>query len=124
VVGVVVVTESLRTEVLTIAQRQQKRSDDEVFALLEYEWQRAGLASVDRGAGSDYLRRVARDIGRQAIQERGNIEVMSGIVADKALNWAAQHGLALDQYALIIGLLVAWVIRAMLKDSGNDDING
>jgi hypothetical protein len=67
-----VATESLRAEVLTIAQRQMKRSDDELFALLQYEWQRAGLTSVDRSVGGDYLRRVARDLGSQAIQERGN----------------------------------------------------
>jgi hypothetical protein len=117
-------TESLRAEVLTIAQRQEQRSDDQLFALLEYEWQRAGLATPDRGPVSDYLRKVAKDIGRQAIQERGNIEVMTGIVADRVLTWATQHGLALDQYALIIGLLIAWTIRAALKDRSNDGQDG
>jgi len=117
-------TESLRTEVLTIAQRQKKRSDDQLFALLEYEWQRAGLATPDRSPASDYLRKVAKDIGHQAIQERGNIEVMTGIVADRVLTWATQHGWALDQYALIIGLLIAWTIRATLKDRSNDGQDG
>jgi hypothetical protein len=118
------VTASMRAEVLTIAERQDKRTDDELFALLEYEWQRAGLATVERGATGDYLRNVARDISRQAIQQRGNIEVMTGIAVDKALNWATQNGLALDQYALIIGLLVAWVLRAVLKDYSNDGKDG
>ena len=112
--------ESLRTEVLTIAQRQQKRSEDDLFALLEYEWQRVGLASVERGPTGDYLRKVARDIGREAIQERGTIEVMTGVIADKVLNWATQQGIALDQYALMFGLLVAWIVRAVLKDRSND----
>jgi len=112
--------ESLRTEILTIAQRQEKRSEDDLFALLEYEWQRAGLASVERGPTGDYLRMVAREVGREAIEERGTIEVMTGVIADKVLNWATQQGIALNQYALMFGLLVAWIVRAVLKDRSND----
>jgi len=116
-------TGSLRSEVLAIANRQGGRSDEELFALLEYEWQRAGLALADRGRFSDYLRQVAADIARQAVHERENIEVMTALIADDTLNWAAQHGLAVDRYAFLVGLIVAFTARAALRDGsgGNKD---
>lgn len=115
------VADSLRSEVLAVAGRQAHRTDDELLQLLEYEWQRAGLAVADRGA-ADYLRSVRDEILRIAIRERETVSVINAMIANDILNWAAAHHLASHQYAFVIGLLVAWVTRAALQRS--NELNG
>jgi hypothetical protein len=95
-------TESLRSEVLAVAGRQAGRSDDELLALLEYEWERAGLALADRGPVREYLRSVSDAIVRQAVRERGTVEVITALIADDTVTWAAQHGLASGRYAFVV----------------------
>jgi hypothetical protein len=113
--------ESFRLEVLATAEGQANRSDDALLALLEYEWERAGLAIADRGPLRDYLRSVADGIARQVVHERRTVEVITAMTADDTLRWAAEHGLASDRYAMVVGLLAAWVTRAALRKSGDDD---
>lgn len=115
------VTESLRSEVIAIAERQAGLTDDDLQELLLYEWERAGLALADRGPG-DYLRTVRDELLSQAISQRDTVGVMTAMIANDALNWAAQHGYASNEYAFVIGVLVAWVTRAALHErstSGN-----
>jgi hypothetical protein len=112
---------SFRSEALAEAERQANRSDDALLALLEYEWERAGLAVADRGPLGDYLRSVADGIARQVVREHGTVEVITAMAADDTLRWAAEHGFASDQYAMVVGLLVAWVTRAALRRSDSRD---
>ena len=108
------VTDSFRGEALAVANRQADRTDDELLELLEYEWERAGLTFADRGVG-DYLRTVREELLGVVLRERGTVEVINAMLADNTLNWAAQHHLASDQYAFVVGLLVAWVTRSALR---------
>lgn len=110
------VADSLRSEVVAVANRQADLTDDELLELLQYEWERAGLALADRGPG-DYFRTVQEEILDLIIRERETVGVINAMVADDALNWAAQHGLASERYSFVIGLLTASVTRAALRRS-------
>ena len=111
-------------EVVGIAQRQASLTDDELLELLEYEWERAGLALADRGPG-DYLKGVRDELLARAVREQETVGVITAMIANDVLNWAGEHGLAADQYAFVIGLLVAWLTRAALsRSSGSGDDQG
>jgi hypothetical protein len=109
----------LQAKVAAIAVQHAGLSGEELLTLLEYEWDRAGLAVADRGPAGDYVRTVAARVFQQAKRQRDTVEVIAAMAADSALQWAAEHGLASDRYALVFGLLAAWVTRAVLD--GPDD---
>ena len=106
----------IHAEVIGIAERQASLTDDELLELLEYEWERAGLALADRGPG-DYLRGVRDELMATAVHEQETVGVMTAMIANDVLNWAGGHGVAADQYSFVIGLLVAWLTRAALSRS-------
>jgi hypothetical protein len=111
----------LQAKVAAIAVQHADLSGEELLTLLEYEWERAGLAVADRGPAGDYVRTVAVRVLRQAKRQRDTVEVIAAMAADSALRWAAAHGLASDRYALVFGLLAAWVTRAVLDGPDDDD---
>lgn len=115
------IPESFRSEVLAVTERQTDRSDDELLALLEYEWERAGLAVGVRGPVGDYLRSVASSIARQMASQRVAVEVIAAMAADDTLRWAAERDLASERYAIAVGLLAVFVTRAALRRSGDKD---
>jgi hypothetical protein len=110
--------DSLQAEVLAIAERQADVPDDELLELLEYEWERAGLALADRGP-RDYLKEVRAELLARVVREQETVGVMTAMIANDVLDWAGQHGLAADQYAFVIGVLVAWLTRAALSGSSS-----
>lgn len=106
----------LQAEVVGIAERQASLTDDELLEFLEYEWERAGLALADRGPG-DYLKGVRDELLARAVREQETVGVVTAMIANDVLNWVGEHGLVADQYAFVIGLLVAWLTRAVLSRS-------
>jgi hypothetical protein len=88
---------ALRAKVTRIALERASLSGEELLGLLEYEWDRAGLAVADRGSASDFLRGVVVGVWRQAQQQRDTVEVTAAMAADSALHWAAQYGWASDR---------------------------
>lgn len=116
--------DALHAKVVTIAVQHAELSSGELLGLLEYEWERAGLAVADRGPARDHVRAVAVRVFQQAKRERDTVEVIAAMAADSALQWASQHGLASDRYALVVGLLAAWVTRAVLDDPDDRDPGG
>jgi hypothetical protein len=114
----------LQVKVTTIAMQHVDLSGEELLTLLEYEWERAGLAVADRGPARDYVRAVAVRVFQQAKRQRDTVEVIAAMAADSALQWAAAHGLASDEYALVFGLLAAWVARAILDNPDSHDHGG
>jgi hypothetical protein len=117
--------DALRAKVTRIALEHASLSGEELLGLLEYEWDRAGLAIADRGPASDFLRGVVVGVWRQAKQQRDTVEVTAAMAADSALHWAAQYGWASDRYALVAGLIAAWVTRAVLDNpDGPGDAEG
>jgi hypothetical protein len=114
----------LHAKVVMIARQHADLSSGQLLTLLEYEWKRAGLAVADRGPGRDYVRAVAMKVLQQARRQRDTVEVSAAIAADSALQWASAHGLASDRYALIVGLLAAWVARAALDGPDDHDPGG
>lgn len=108
--------DALREKVIQIALERSGMGGDELLILLEREWNRAGLAVADRGPGGDYARTIVMRVWRQARRQRDTAEVIVAMSADSALHWAAEYHLASDRYALVIGLIAAWVARAILDD--------
>lgn len=98
---------SARTEILAVANRQHGRPEEQIIALLENEWELAGLAQADRG-GREYLTRVKNDIVTRVLRERDTTAVLTGLIAEDAIRWASEQGLPLEKYSFPIGLLVAW----------------
>jgi hypothetical protein len=116
--------DALQAKVAAIAVQHADLGSEQLLTLLEYEWERAGLAVADRGPARDYIRTIAIKVLQQARRQRDTLEVSAAIAADSALQWAAAHGLASDRYALIVGLLAAWVTRAVLDDPDDHDPDG
>jgi len=79
--------DSLQAEVLAVAERQADVPDDELLELLEYEWERAGLALADRGPG-DYLKEVRAELLARVVRERETVGVMTAMIANDVLVWA------------------------------------
>lgn len=117
-------TDALKAKVAAIAVRHANLSGEKLLTLLEYEWERAGLTVADRGPGRDYVRGVAMRVFRQAKRQRDTVEVVAAMAADSALQWADAHHLASDRYALVFGLLAAWVTRAILDGPDDHDPSG
>lgn len=114
------VPESLHAEIMVVAEQQADRPDDELMDLLQYEWDRAGISLADRGP-REYLQGVWSDLLAQAVSQQDTVGVMTAMVANDALNWAAAHGYASNEYAFVIGVLVAWVTRAALRQQADSD---
>lgn len=108
--------DDLRAKVIEIAIEYSSFNGDELLSTLEYEWDRAGLGVADRGPGGDRVRQVVKQVWQQARRQRDSVEVIAAMSSDSALHWAAQYHLASDQYALVVGLIAAWVTRAILDD--------
>jgi hypothetical protein len=108
--------DALRAKVIKIALEYSSFDGEELLSTLEYEWDRAGLAVADRGPVGDHVRRVVTQVWQQARRQRDSVEVITAMSADSALHWAAQYHYASDQYALVVGLIAAWVARAILDD--------
>jgi hypothetical protein len=115
------IDDALRAKVTKIALEHAGLSGEELLGLLEYEWDRAGLAVADRGSASNFLRGVVVKVWRQAQRQRDTVEVTAAMAADSTLHWAAQYGWASDRYALVAGLIAAWVTRAILDNPGGPD---
>ena len=60
-------TDALKAKVTAIAVQHVSLSGEKLLTLLEYEWERAGLAGADRGPGRDYVRDVAMRVFRTAL---------------------------------------------------------
>lgn len=118
--------DALRAKVAAIAVQHADLNAEQILTLLEYEWDRSGLAIADRGPASDYVRVVATRVLQQARRQRDTVEVIAAMAADSALQWAATHGFGSDRYALVVGLLAAWVTRAVLDapDDRDPDSSG
>lgn len=114
----------LRAKVIEIAMEHSGFSGDELLSLLEYEWERAGLAVADRGPAGDYVRAIVTRVWQQARRQRDSLEVITAMSADSALHWAAEYHLASDRYALVVGLIAAWVARAILDDPDGGSTGG
>lgn len=115
------VTDALKAKVTAIAVQHASMSSNELLTLLEYEWERAGLAAANRGPGRDYVRSIAVRVFQQAKRQRDTVEVVAGMAADSALQLPALQHLVSDRYALIFGLLAAWVTRAVLDNPDDND---
>ena len=74
----------LNAEVVGIAERQASLTDDELLELLEYEWERAGLALADRGPG-DYLKGVRDELLARAVREQETVGVVTAMIANDVL---------------------------------------
>lgn len=59
-------TDALQAKVAAIAVQHADLAGEELLTLLEYEWERVGLAVADRGPARDYVRDVAMRVFRQA----------------------------------------------------------
>jgi hypothetical protein len=122
--------DALRAKVIEIALEHSGLSGEELLSLLEYEWDRAGLAVADRGPAGDYVRTVVTRVWQQARHHRGTVDVIVGMSVDNALQMAAAHHPPFDQYALVVGLVAASVTRAILDDpddrspGGNENRDG
>lgn len=120
--------DALRAKVIEIALQHSDWDDEDLLDLLEYEWDRAGLAVADRGEASDYLRSVITDLWQQARRHRGPVDVIVGMSADHALQWASLYHPGIEENAFIIGLIAAGVTHALLRDPGDrsprDDASG
>jgi hypothetical protein len=117
-------TDALKAKATTIAVEHVSLSGEELLALLEYEWERAGLAGADRGPGRDYVRDVATRVFRQAKRQRDTVEVVAGMAVDSAFQMPELHHLVSDRYAMFFGLLAAWVTRAIFDDPDDHDPGG
>lgn len=113
--------DALRAKVAAIAVQHADLNAEQILTLLEYEWDRAGLAIAARGPAREYVRAVATRVLQQARRQRDTVEVIAAMAADSALQWAAAHGYGSDRYALVVGLLAAWVTRAVLDDPDDRD---
>lgn len=118
-------SDQVTAEVVAVARQHLGMPEDELEFLLQRAWSQAGLYSVPtRGASRQFWRSVREDLLTRATHEKESVSVITAMVAGDAMQWAGQQfpAIPIDHYSYPVGLLVAWVTVAALKQG--DDSEG
>lgn len=126
-VGVISVTaapDQVAAEVVAVARQHLGMPEGELEFLLQRAWSQAGLYSVPtRGSSRQFWRSVREDLLTRAVHEKESVSVMTAMVAADVMQWVGQQfpGVTVDHYSYPVGLLVAWVTAAALKQGDDSD---
>jgi hypothetical protein len=111
-----------RAEVVAVAMKYLDTNEDELVLLVDRAWRSAGLPiAPTRGAG-EYWLSVVKDLIKDIRAQSETTVVTVGFATDKAIEWAAMHGMSgIEPYAIPLGVLAALATKRILAGQGRDE---
>jgi hypothetical protein len=107
---------AFRADVVSVALSKIDDDDEVLVLLLERAWRAVGQSLPPTRGAKEYWRSIAIDLLEDIRTQGETIVVTVGIVADRALEWAAHNGVpAVEPYAVPLGVLTALATRRLLS---------